>query len=72
MRDTLTGCLERQTEPREGKKQSRSNYLYDLQEAETDIRHFLEDYKGLLPWDMIQSFLTDIRIFVSDEMEGTN
>ena len=57
-------------EPRERKNQSRINYLYDLQEAETDIRHFLEDYKGLLPWDMIQSFLTDIRIFVSDEMEG--
>lgn len=57
-------------EPRERKNQSRINYLYDLQEAETDIRHFLEDYKGLLPWDMIQSFLTDIRIFVSDEMDG--
>lgn len=57
-------------EPMERKNQSRINYLYDLQEAETDIRHFLEDYKGLLPWDMIQSFLTDIRIFVSDEMEG--
>lgn len=59
-------------EPRERKNQSRSNYLHDLQEAETDIRHFLEDYKGLLPWDMIQSFLTDIRIFVSDEMEGAS
>lgn len=64
--------VQAEAEPRERKNQSRINYLYDLQEAETDIRHFLEDYKGLLPWDMIQSFLTDIRIFVSDEMEGAS
>lgn len=69
MNDTLTGCQERQLEPKERKDQNKINYLHDLQEAETEIGAFLEEYKKLFP-EEIRNFLIDLRIRVSDEMES--
>lgn len=68
MNDTLTGCQERQLEPKERKDQNKINYMHDLQEAETEIGAFLEEYKTLFP-DEIKSFLIDIHFKVLDEME---
>lgn len=68
MNDTLTGCLERRLVPPEYRNQSRTNYLYDLQEAQLAISAFLEDYNDLFR-EEINSFLTDIRFRVNDEME---
>lgn len=68
MNDTLTGCPERQLEPKERKDQHKINYLHDLQEAEIEIGAFLEQYKTLFP-EEIKSFLIDIRFRVQDEME---
>lgn len=69
MKDTLTGCPERQLEPKERKDQHKINYLHDLQEVEIEIGAFLEEYKTLFP-EEIRNFLIDLRIQVSDEMES--
>ena len=68
MNDTLTGCPDRQLEPKERKDQNKINYMHDSQEAETEIGAFLEEYKKLFP-DEIRNFLIALRIRVSDEME---
>lgn len=60
--------LEPLIEPPERKDQARINYLHDMQDAEFEIGAFLEEYKPLFP-EEIKSFLIDLRIRVSDEME---
>lgn len=69
MNDALTGCPDRQLEPKKRKDQNKINYMHDLSEAETEIGAFLEEYKKLFP-EEIRNFLIDLRIRVSDEMES--
>lgn len=65
MRDTLTGCHERALEPPERADQERINRLWEMQEAETAIGLWLEDYTHLFPQE-IKSFLDDVRMAVYD------
>lgn len=65
MRDTLTGCPERALEPPERADQERINRLWEMQEAETKIGLWLEDYTHLFPQE-IKSFLDDVRMAVYD------
>ena len=50
------------------KDKARINHLHDMQDAEFEIGAFLEEYKKIFP-EEIKSFLIDLRIRVSDEME---
>ena len=60
--------IEPPIEPPERKDQDRINHLHDMEDAEFEIGAFLEEYKKLFPGE-IKSFLIDLRIRVSDEME---
>lgn len=61
--------IELPIDPPERKDQARINYLHDLEDAEFEIGVFLEEYKKIFP-EEIKSFLIDLRIRVSDEMEN--
>ncbi len=65
MRDALTGCFERALTPPERADQERINRIYDMHEAKTDIRLYLEDYMDLFP-DEIKNFLDDLGMAVYD------
>lgn len=53
----------------ERKDQIRINYLADLADAELRINAFLEEFIDLFP-DEIKSFLMNVKIRVSSEMEN--
>lgn len=63
MRDALTGCPERALTPPERADQNRINRCWEMQEAETAIGLFLEDYTDLFP-NEIKNFLEDLRTAV--------
>lgn len=65
MRDAITGCPDWRLEPVERADQERLNKLQDMQEAETAIGLYLEDYTDLFPSE-IKSFLDDLRMAVID------
>lgn len=65
MRDPITGCPERALEPPERADQNRINRMWEMQEAETAIGLFLEDYEPLFS-NEIKNFLEDVRMAVYD------
>ena len=60
--------IEPPIEPPVRKDQDRINHLHDMEDAEFEIGAFLEEYKKIFP-EEIKSFLINLRIRVSDEME---
>lgn len=65
MCDALTGCPERALEPPERADQHHINRCWEMQEAETAIGLFLEDYTHLFS-NEIKNFLDDLRMAVYD------
>lgn len=63
MRDALTGCIERALTPPERADQNRINRCWEMQEAETAIGLFLDDYTHLFS-NEIKNFLEDVRTAV--------
>lgn len=62
-------CPDPPLTPPEHNDQSRINYLADLADAELRINAFLEEFIDLFP-DEIKSFLINVKIRVSSEMEN--
>lgn len=62
-------CPDPPLTPPERKDQIRINYLADLADAELRINAFLEEFIDLFP-DEIKSFLMNVKIRVSSEMEN--
>lgn len=61
----LFGCPERALEPPERADQHRINRMWEMRDAETDIRLYLEDYMDLFP-NEIKNFLDDLGMAVYD------